>query len=687
MKTRNLLLEIGVEELPTQSLLPLATALEKNLNNKLKSANIVAGKSHAYVTPRRLAVLVTEVAETQSNQIIERQGPAEASAFDNNGTPTLACIGFAKSCGVTTEQLEIRETPKGKRVYCRIEKSGELTFSLLTEIMHETIDELPVSKPMRWGKGDASFVRPVHWILALFGNEIVALNRYDQQSSNKTYGHRFHSPQAIEITEPKNYASILEKHFVIADFEERKKRIITQIKQQEAHYDMKVVIDNSLLDEVNSLVEWPVALIGKYDKNFLKIPAEVLITSMKTHQKCFPVTDNDHKLQPFFLMVSNLNSKDPNVVITGNERVIRARLSDADFFFNSDLAKPLSYFNEKLKEVVFQKGLGTLNEKIDRLTKISSAIAKKLNQNEKETARAASISKFDLMSDMVDEFPELQGVIGRYYALGAKEPESIANSVKEHYYPRFSGDRLPRDNLSCIIALADRLDLICGIFGINKIPSGEKDPYALRRAAQGIIRILIEKELPLDLMELIALSVKSYNKQLPNRETVNQVFQFIMERMRFWYLEAGTHADIFSAVNAKNLSTPLDFHHRLEAVKSFQSLSEAKALSAANKRVNNLLKKSSLNNSIIIDKTLFESDSEHQLAKMIDQKSREINLLYHKKNYAKTLSELALFKDPVDDFFKNVMVMVDDKAIRNNRLCLLKKLHSLLTQVADISCL
>lgn len=687
MKTKDFLLEIGVEELPTQSLLPLSKALQKNLSNNLKNANIAIGESHAYVTPRRLAVLVSEVTETQSTQMIERQGPAEASAFDSDGTPTLACIGFAKSCGVTTEQLEIKQTPKGNRVYCRIEKPGEATLSLLTDIIHQAIDDLPVSKPMRWGEGEVTFVRPVHWILALFGDDVIKVNRYGQHSGNKTYGHRFHAPQAIEITEPGNYANILEKNFVIADFEQRKKRIMSQIKQQEAGCNLKVVIDNNLLDEVNSLIEWPVALIGKYDKNFLKVPAEVLITSMKTHQKCFPVTNNDHKLQAFFLMVSNINSKDPNAVITGNERVIRARLSDAAFFFNSDLAKPLSYFNEKLKEVLFQKGLGTLSDKTDRLAKISREIAKKLDQNEKEAAHAASISKFDLMSDMVDEFPELQGVMGRYYALGAKEPASIANSVREHYYPRFSGDRLPKDTLSCIIALADRLDLVCGIFGINKIPSGEKDPYALRRAAQGIIRILIEKELPLDLIDLITLSVKSYKKPLPNKKTVNQVFQFIMERMRFWYLESGTNTEIFSAVSAKNLTTPLDFHHRLEAVKNFQSLSEAKALSAANKRVNNLLKKSSLNNGVAIDQSLFESDSERQLAKMIDQKSAEINQLYQKRNYAKTLTELALFKDPVDDFFKHVMVMVDDNAVRNNRLSLLKQLHGLLTQVADISCL
>ncbi len=684
MNKADLLVEIGVEELPAQSLLTLANALEKNLLTALHSEKINAGESHVYATPRRLAVLIKSVAETQENQIVERQGPAESSAFDNDGTPTLACIGFAKSCGVTTDQLQIKKTEKGNRVYCRTEKTGEATIGLLPELINQAIDKLPVNKPMRWGRGEVSFVRPVHWLLACLGDRIIPFSRYHQQASNKTVGHRFHNPESIVINDPQQYAQQLLKHHVVANFDERKNRILLQIKELEKKNKFKVAIDQELLNEVTALVEWPVCLIGSYDKDFLKIPEEVLITSLKNHQKCFTVRDQNDKLQPFFLLISNIDSKDPNTVIQGNERVIKARLSDARFFFEKDLSQPLSYFADQLKPIIFQKELGTLAERVSRLETVSAAIAKQLGEDIDDAKQAASLSKFDLASEMVGEFPELQGVMGRYYALAAKQPNSIADSIREHYYPRFSGDRVPHNRLGAVVALADRLDSLCGIFGINKIPSGEKDPYALRRAAQGIVRILIENGLALDLMELLSISVNAYMKKLPNKSVIEQAFQFIMERMRFWYLESGTSAETFSAVDAKNLTSPLDFHQRLTAVQEFQTLAESEALSAANKRVNNLLKKSQ-GDTKTVNESLFKLDSEKKLAGLINQKKPLINTLYEQKNYSKTLTELASFKDPVDNFFENVMIMVDDQDLRNNRLALLSQLQQLLTQVADIS--
>ncbi len=688
MITKDFLLEIGVEELPTKSLLPLATSLEKNLTTLLEKEKITFAQSAHYTTPRRLAVLITDVCERQATQIIERQGPAQESAFDQDGTPTLACIGFAKSCGVTADQIQIKKTDKGNRIYCRVEKAGELTESLLPSLIKQALERLPISKPMRWGKGETSFVRPVHWILAMLGESIINVQCYQVTASNKTYGHRFHSPQGINIKDPKEYEKVLEQHYVIANFSLRKQRILSQVEKQEAAYHFKIVIDDDLLEEITALVEWPVVLIGKYADKFLKIPPEVLITSIKVHQKCFPIVNDAQQLQPFFATVSNISSKDPNAVISGNERVINARLNDAAFFFENDSKKPLSYFNAKLAAIIFEKDLGSLQDRVNRLQETACQIAAKLHEDLDNTKKAAALCKFDLVTEMVAEFPELQGVMGRYYALAAKENPVIADAIKAHYYPRFSKDCLPEDKLSCIIALADRLDSLCGIFGIHKIPSGEKDPYALRRAAQGVTRILIEKKLDIDLMELIKLAAKAYPKKLlPNKAVVEQVFQFIMERMRFWYQDLGINAQLFESVRAKDITNPLDFHQRLEAVQQFLNLNEAQALSEANKRVSNLLKKESSVQEISINPDLFESDSEQLLYKMIDKKDSLICELYQTKKYSQTLKELADFKTPIDSFFNDVMVMVEQKPLRDNRLALLSKMQQLFTVVADISLL
>lgn len=687
MSHPDFLLEIGCSELPAKSLLPLSQALKENMAVQLNLAQLTFKTIKTFSTPRRLAILITELSTQQPAQILERQGPGIEAAFDKDGTPTLACIGFARSCGVSADQLQVKETDKGKRIFCRVEKAGEKTLNLLPEIITTTFNKLPLSKPMRWGSQEKAFVRPVQWLVAIYGRQVVPVELFNLKAGANTYGHRFHKPDAITIHEPQNYAHYLQNPgMVIADFAKRKQRIIEQMTKKSSPYGT-VITDEKLLEEVTALVEWPIILIGEFNSTFLAVPAEVLITSMKVHQKCFPIINANGTLSAHFVIVSNIESKDPNVVIKGNERVINARLADAAFFYKNDLHQPLDYFVDRLATVVFQKQLGTLLDRSKRLVILTTSIAKQLGQNPTQAKRAAELAKFDLMTEMVGEFPELQGIMGYYYAKHAKEAIPVQDAIKEHYYPRFSGDRLPQDKLSAALALADRIDLLVGIFGINLIPSGEKDPYALRRAAVGIVRIIIEQQLPLDLAELLPIAEHCY-AALPNKNVVAETFLFITERMRSWYLEQGVSAEVFAAVLACKPSKPFDFDQRLRAVQRFQTLPESSSLAAANKRVSNLLKKSSDQTpERNINTALFENDSERQLAELLQQKTKQVDKLYQAANYTAALTALATLRDPVDNFFDNVMIMAKDEKVRTNRLALLNELHQLFTQVADISLL
>ncbi len=687
MSTKDFLFEIGCEELPPKSLMRLANALMDNITEQLQLAKLDYKESHVFATPRRMAVLITDLATSQENQTIERQGPSVTAAFDKDGTPTLAGIGFARSCGVSADQLQVRNTDKGERLFCEIKQTGKPTSELLPEIIDTALNNLPINKPMRWGLNDLSFVRPVKWLLMLFGSDVVKATFFDKKTCHETYGHRFHHPKAIQINQPREYEQLLQTNgLVAADFDKRKQKIRQQIESQSPHYG-KAVIDESLLNFVTALVEWPVVLIGQFKEDFLQVPAEAIITSMKVHQKCFPIVDKQNNLLPYFIMVSNIESKNPQKVIEGNERVINARLADATFFYNKDLAQPLTHFTDKLSHVIFQKKLGTLADRSDRLVKLSTKIAKQLELDSKTARRAAELSKFDLMTDMVGEFPELQGTMGSYYAKNAAETDEVANAIKEHYYPRFSGDQLPETELGTVLALADRLDLLIGILGINKIPTGEKDPYALKRSALGIVRLIVEKSLPLDLHKLLQGAYNSFD-DLPNKNVVDQAFQFIMERMRSWYLEQGVKPELFAAVSACSPTKPLDFDQRIKAVQQFQTLPESSSLAAANKRVSNILKKANSGQKAKhINDSLFENDVERKLADLLKQKTESVNNLYNQANYTEALSELATLKEPVDSFFDQVMIMVDDKKVRDNRLALLAGLHHLFTQVADISLL
>lgn len=685
--TKDLLLEIGCEELPPRTLDKLSFNLSQSLKKELEKVDLNFESIHWYATPRRLAVLVKKLKSEQPPRILERQGPSVKAAFAKDGTPTIACLGFARSCGVLTDQLQIKKTEKGTFVFCRIEQAGQSTIILLPNIIQSAIKNLSIPKVMRWGSYTESFVRPVRWVTILLDKEVVQTTVLGHAANRKTFGHRFHHPKAIIITQPSDYQQLLLSHgMVIADFvkrQEKVRRLITKVVASKG----EVIIDEDLLQEVTGMTEWPVALLGHINLKFLTLPPEVLTTTMKIHQRCFPVKDNRGELSPYFVIISNIISKNPKFVIEGNERVINARLADASFFYLRDLTIPLENRIKKLSGIIFQKQLGTLADKTERISKLASFISKAIGANEKLTKRAAFLSKCDLTSEMVYEFPSLQGIMGYYYALHDKEPIIIAQAIKDHYLPKFSRDDLPINLEGVCVALADRVDTLIGIFGINKFPTGDKDPFALRRTALGILRLLIEKKLPIDLISLLMEAKKNYIHELPNQNVITHCFNFIIERLRIWYIEKNISPSIFMAVLAVHPTKPLDFDRRVKAVQYFQTLPESNALTAAHKRVFNILKKQSHNTNHIVDTSLFDSDAERNLSEALKFHEKSINNMCKNSEYTKALSELATLKDPIDTFFNKVMVMTNDKKKRENRLALLTSLRELFTKIADISLL
>lgn len=681
------LLEIGCEEIPATLQQPLSLGLKDQFTQLFADNKLSHGEIKSFATPRRLAILVSGLETTQQAQSIERQGPSLQEAYDKNGTPTLVCLGFAKSCGVSVDQLEIKETPKGKRLFCICEKPGQQTSQLLPEIAVKAISKLPIPKPMRWGDGTISFIRPVHWVVMLFGDELISTEILGQKTTRDTLGHRFLHPKPLRISKPSEYSLLLySQGLVIADFESRKNTIKKAILSL-CNENQKVVIDDHLLNEVTGLVEWPVALKGTFDKSFLNVPKEVLITSMKTHQKCFPVVDSNNQLLPYFVLVSNIISKNAQMVIAGNERVIRARLSDAAFFYQQDLKQTLFDRTPRLDTIVFQDQLGSLGDKTRRIVKLVEYITKKLGFENTTAKRAASLCKCDLVTDMVSEFPNLQGTMGYYYALHNQESESTAIAISEHYAPKFSGDELPGSEAGFCLSLADKIDTLVGILGIGKIPTGDKDPFALRRTAHGIMRILLEKKLPVSLLETLRESKKIYTDTLTNENVIKDTIDFIMARLKAWYSEQGVGVEIFESVAACEPETLADFDRRIKAVIQFQQLPEATSLAAANKRVSNILKKQEKTKFAAANSALFEFEAEHQLAKQIAEQSKIVDALYENADYEKALSELSVLKAPIDEFFNSVMIMVDDEKKKQNRLALLSSIHTLFTKVADISLL
>ncbi|MEQ6917883.1 glycine--tRNA ligase subunit beta [Halomonas aquatica] len=686
MAANTLLVELGVEELPPGAIDELSDALAEGVRRGLTEADIDAGEVFAYASPRRLAVQVHDLDDKQPDRDIERRGPALAAAF-KDGQPTKAAEGFARSCGVTVDQLIHLETDKGTWLGYREQQQGEATTSLLPAIVQKAIDALPVPKNMRWGASRVEFSRPVHWLVMLYGNQVVKASALGLEAGRTTRGHRFHAPEPIELAHADDYLAALEGAWVLADRDQRRERIREQVLAEAEVLDAEAVIDENLLVEVSGLVEWPVALTGSFDERFLEVPPECLISSMKANQKYFHLLDEEGRLKPLFITVSNIDSAFPDQVIQGNERVIRPRLADAAFFYDTDRKRSLGDRAPELAGVVFQKQLGSLSDKAHRNAAVAAFIAGGIGGDVHDARRAAELAKCDLVTEMVLEFPELQGIMGRYYATYDGEHHEVALALEEQYLPRFATDAIPQGRTGLALALADRLDTLTGIFGIGQRPSGTKDPFALRRAAIGVINILVKGELNLDLRELLELSAAQH-QELPYAEgLVDEVLAYMLDRFRAWAADEGIEAEAYLSVRARPVTEPLDFARRLRAVQGFTRREEAAALAAANKRVSNILTKQEHDGDIRVDAAQLQEPAEKTLYEAVESCRDKVMPLFAEARYSQALDALATLREPVDHFFDQVMVMAEDPAVRRNRLALLAGLQALFLEVADISLL
>ena len=688
MSHADLLFELGTEELPPGALAKLSAALESEVLQRLDQAGIEHGSATRYAAPRRLALWIRDVALTQPDRNEERRGPALQAAYDKNGNPTKALEGFARSCGVTADQLQQQETDKGTWLVFRQRVAGQATATLLPEILQQAIHALPIPKRMRWGASEEAFLRPVHWMVLLLGKQLVPMTLFGIQTGQESRGHRFHAPNPIQITSAASYAETLKTQGkVIADLARRREMIREQITALGSSLGGTTAIDTDLLDEVTALVEWPVALAGNFEPRFLEVPQEALIASMQDHQKFFPVLNAQGRLLPVFITVSNLESRDPQKVIEGNERVIRPRLSDAAFFWEQDRKQPLESRRERLASVVYQTQLGSVLDKSDRVTKLAAHIAQQLGSNVSHAQRAGTLCKCDLLSAMVFEFPELQGLMGRYYAQADGEAEAVAIALEEQYKPQAAGDDLPATATGQALALAERLDTLVGLFGIGQPPTGDKDPFALRRAALGVLRIVIERALPLDLAALIEHAQAGYPAGVLKEDVREPVLDFMLSRLRAYYSEAGLPLNAFEAVLACRPTQPLDFDQRIRAVAAFAGREEAEALAAANKRTSNLLKKVDEALPSVVDPAVLCADAEQALLQATEALEDEVRAASAAADYPRALEALARLREPVDRFFDEVMVMSEDATERGNRLALLQRLRQLFLQVADVSLL
>jgi glycyl-tRNA synthetase beta chain len=686
MNKEDLLIEIGTEELPPKALKRLATAFADEIHLGLEGAKLEHGECRWYATPRRLVVQVSELMTLQEDKEVERRGPALSAAYDEDGNASKAAEGFARSCDVSVKELQTLETDKGSWLSYKALEVGVATKDLLENIINTALGELPIPKRMRWGSGDAEFVRPVHWLLVLFGEEAVPCNVLGLDAGTVSYGHRFHAPEAISLASTDEYLDKLETQGkVIADFDRRQSLIREGVEECATELGGIAMIDSSLLDEVTALVEWPVIISGGFDKNFLELPNEVLIASMQDHQKYFPVKDAEEQLMPHFITVANIQSSAPEEISKGNERVIFPRLSDAAFFWQRDIAQPLSDHQAGLKNIVYQKQLGSLHDKSSRVAELASYLAGQLSINKEAIRRAALLAKCDLSSAMVGEFPELQGVMGRYYALQSGEAAEVALALDEQYMPRFAGDALPTAKLGQALAVAEKLDSLVGIFSIGQVPSGDKDPFGLRRAAIGCLRIIIECELDIDLRVCLQTSAAQFDSAISADDVTDAVFDFIMQRLRRYNADIDISNDIFESVLALSPTNLLDFQHRVQAVNKFNGLAEAESLAAANKRIQNILKQNKSEKIADIDATLLNEPTEKLLASALTEIEESVQPLLAKHDYAGTLKKLAALRDPIDNFFDEVMVMCDDEALKLNRLALLNQINTLFLSSADIS--
>lgn len=688
MSTRDLLIEVGTEELPPKALTTLANALADGMVRRLHEAGLAPSGHTVYATPRRLAVLVQGVAERQPDREVERRGPAVSAAFDDEGRPNKALEGFARSCGVAVDELQELVTDKGAWMVYRARQAGQPAQGLIPDMLRAALDELPIPKRMRWGAGEAAFVRPVHWIVLLFGSEVIDAEIYGVRTGHRTRGHRFHHPAPLPVPAPGDYAALLEGvGHVIVDFAARRAMIKAQVEAAACDLRGRAVLDPDLLDEVTALTEWPRVVTGNFEPRFLAVPKEALISTMQGNQRYFPVLDEAGELLPHFIAVANIDSRNPDAVREGNERVIRPRFADAEFFWNEDRKQPLASRLESLKTVVFQQRLGTLYDKTERITRLARHIAGLMGADMERAARAALLAKCDLMTGMVGEFPELQGIMGRYLARHDGEHAEVAQALDEVYMPRRAGDELPATGVGQALALAERLDTLVGIFAIGQGPTGAKDPFALRRAALGVLRILIERELDLDVHALLAFAAEGLQSRVDAKAVVETVFDFMLERLRAYAQDRGIRIDVFEAVLATRPVRPLDFERRMQAVNDFLALPQAESLSAANKRIANILKKVEGELPSRIDTALLQDPAERALANHVEVIEAELAPLFAAGDYTAALGRLAHLREAVDAFFDGVMVMAEDAALRANRLALLNRLRALFLRVADISVL
>ncbi|TKB02542.1 glycine--tRNA ligase subunit beta [Alteromonas portus] len=689
MRTENCLVELGTEELPPKALKSLGEAFATQFEAALTQADLSFDSVSWFAAPRRLAVYVSGLAEGQADKVVEKRGPAVSAAFDADGNPTKAAQGWARGNGIDVAEAERLVTDKGEWLLHKAHVPGQSVAELLEGLINQAVSKLPIPKPMRWGNYNTQFIRPVHTLCVLYGSEVVNVSILGLTSGRVVQGHRFHGEGRFELDHADNYASALEQQFVLADFEARKDKVRQQLEDAAQNLSLKPDYNEDLLEEIASLVEWPVVLQAGFDEAFLAVPKEALIYTMKDDQKYVPLLDSNGALSNTFLFVTNIESRDASQVISGNEKVIRPRLADAEFFFNSDKKTTLESRLESLETVLFQKQLGTLKEKSERISALSAFIASQIDANETQAARAGLLAKTDLMSNMVMEFPDVQGVMGKYYALNDGEDAPVAEALYEQYMPRFAGDTLPSSGVSASVALADKLDTLVGIFGIGQLPKGDKDPFALRRAAIGVLRIVTELSLPLDLETLVTKAIDVYGDKLTNAETQSQVVDFVLGRFTALLQDQAIAIDVIQAVAARRPTKPADYLARVHAVDKFRALEEAEALAAANKRVANILAKQNVEvtDTINIDESLLAEDAEKALYVELKAAQKEVDIAVPSQDYTRILTALATLRNVIDNFFDNVMVMADDEAVKNNRLALLSLLRQLFLTTADISIL
>lgn len=691
----SILFELGCEELPPKSLKTLRDALQASVTEQLNEADISFDSIHSFAAPRRLALQIQGISDKQPDRSEQKRGPAIKAAFDAEGNPTRAALGFAKGLGIEASELITINTDKGDYIGYEQKVTGQAVTELLPQILQTALDQLPIAKRMRSGASREEFVRPVQWAVLMQDNQVIEAVIQGQQTGTQTRGHRFHSPDYHTIDHADNYEEFLQSLKVIVDFDKRKTLIKNQVKALADQVNANAIVPPELLDEVTALVDFPIALRASFEPRFLQVPQEALISTMQADQKYFCLTDKDGKLQPYFIFITNIESKDPNQIVQGNEKVVRPRLADAEFFFLQDQKQPLFALTENLKTRVFQDKLGTIWQKSERIAKLAAFIATLMQQQGmqisiNETVRAAILSKADLASSLVGEYPELQGIAGTYYARLNDEPEAVAASLEEQYLPKFSGDVLPQTPIGICLALADRLDTLVGIFAIDQAPTGSKDPFSLRRSAIGILRILIEKQLPINLVALVEQAVNNYTSGEDSKiakmgDTLTQVMAFLNSRYRAMYTEQGVSVDTIQAVQAINPHMPLDFDQRIRAVQAFSALPQASKLADSNKRVANILAKSESDVASSVDESLLVEPAEQELYRAVSQAQTAVEPLLARADYTQILQTLASLDEPLTQFFEGVMVNSEELALKNNRLALLKQVRALFLTVADIS--